>query len=70
MYEYKHHNGDHYIIFDIIETNIDNATITVAISNQGKIVQDTFDLLNIDDAPYFEYGLYQEKIYLNDFVNL
>lgn len=70
MYEYKHHNGDHYIIFDIIDTNVDNATITVAISNQGKITQDTFDLFNIDDEPYFEYGLYQEKIYLNDFVNL
>ncbi len=70
MYEFEYFDGDHYIIFDIIESDTDNATITLAISNQGRITQDTFDLLNIDDNPYFEYGLYQTKIYLDDFVSL
>ncbi len=70
MCEFEYFDGDHYIIFDIIESDADNAKITLAISNQGRITQDTFNLLDIDNEPYFEYGLYQEKIYLDDFVSL
>lgn len=76
MYEYEFFNGDHYITFDIVEINDDNETVTVAISNQGRITQDTFDLLEdealdeICENRYFEYGLYQDKIYINDFVNM
>lgn len=67
MYEYEHFNGENYIIFDIVETDADKNKIMVAISNQGSITQDIFDLLENDDGQYFEYGLYQDKIYLNDF---
>ena len=76
MYEYEVFDGDHFITFDIVEINDDNETVLVAISNQGRITQDTFDLLE-DEAldemcenRYFEYGLYQDKIYINDFVNM
>jgi hypothetical protein len=76
MYEYNFFDGDHFITFDIVEINDDNETVLVAISNQGRITQDTFDLLEdealdgICENRYFEYGLYQDKIYINDFVNM
>lgn len=73
MYEYEFFDGDHFITFDIVEINDDSETVLVAISNQGRIIQDTFDLLEdealdeICENRYFEYGLYQDKIYINDF---
>lgn len=76
MYENNFFDGDHFITFDIVEINDDNETVLVAISNQGRITQDTFDLLEdealdgICENRYFEYGLYQDKIYINDFVNM
>ena len=76
MYEYDFFDGDHFITFDIVEINDDNETVLVAISNQGRITQDTFDLLEdealdeICENRYFEYGFYQDKIYINDFVNM
>ena len=42
MYEYEFFDGDHFITFDIAEIDDDNETITVAISNQGRITQDTY----------------------------
>ncbi len=78
MFEYDYFDGDHFITFDIIEVDEDNSKITLAISNQGRITQDTFDLLEDDemdeemtnDIRYFEFGLYADKIYLNQFESL
>lgn len=77
MYEYDFFDGDHFITFDIVEINDDNKTVLVAISNQGRITQDTFDLSEdkektemYGEGRYFKYGLYQDKIYINDFVNM
>ncbi len=75
MFEYDYFDGDHFITFDIIEINEDREQITVAISDQGRITQDTFELLEddeideetVNDIRYFEFGLYQEKIYVSDF---
>jgi len=73
MFEYDFFDGDHFITFDIVEIDDDNQTITVAISNQGRITHDTFNLLedekfkDICENRYFEFGLYQERIYINDF---
>lgn len=75
MFEYDYFDGDHFITFDIIEVDEDNGKITLAISNQGRITQDTFDLFEDDeideemtnDIRYFEFGLYADKIYLNQF---
>lgn len=73
MYEYDFFDGDHFITFDIVEIDDENNTILVAISNQGRITQDTFDLLEdkaldeVCENRYFEFGLYQDKIYINDF---
>lgn len=73
MFEYDFFDGDHFITFDIVEIDDDNNTVLVAISNQGRITQDTFDLLKdealdgICENRYFEFGLYQERIYINEF---
>ncbi len=75
MFEYDYFDGNHFITFDIIEINEDREQITVAISNQGRITQDTFPLFEddeldeetVNDIRYFEFGLYQEKIHLADF---
>ena len=73
MFEYDFFDGDHFITFDIIEIDDDKNTVLVAISNQGRITQDTFDLLEdealneICENRYFEFGLYQDRIYINDF---
>jgi len=77
MYEYAFFDGDHFITFDRVEINDNSGTVLVAISNQGRITQDTFDLSEdkektekYSEGRYFEYGLYQDKIYINDFVNM
>ena len=76
MFEYDFFDGDHFITFDIVEVDDNNETVTVAISNQGRITQDTFNLLNdkklagICKNRYFEYGLFLDRIYINDFHRL
>ncbi len=73
MFEYDFFDGDHFITFDIVEINDETNTALIAISNQGRITHDTFDLLedeklkDICENRYFEFGLYQERIYINDF---
>ena len=73
MFEYDFFDGDHFITFDIVEINDETNTALIAISNQGRITHDTFDLLedeklkDICETRYFEFGLYQERIYINDF---
>ena len=69
MFEYEYFNGENFIIFDIIEVNEEKNQITVEISNEGKIVEETFDLLkDKDERQYFEYGLYFDKIYVDEFI--
>ena len=68
MFEYEFFDGDHFITFDIIDVDEENEQITVAISNQGRITQDTFPLLEddeideetVNDIRYFEFGLYAD----------
>ena len=68
MLEFDFFNGTHFITFNLIACNEDNNTVTVAITNLGKITHDTFVLLGEEDNRYFEYGLYCDKIYLNSFT--
>ena len=75
MFEYDFFDGDHFITFDIIDIDEDNNEITLAISNQGRITQDTFDLFEddeideetVNDIRYFEFGLYADNIHLHEF---
>ena len=68
MKEYRHFDGDHSITFNLLEVNTDNNTVTVAISNQGKITQETFVLQKLNNRFYFEYGIFGEnKIFVDEF---
>lgn len=71
MFEFEYFNGEHYIIFDIIEVDNAKKQITLAISNEGKMKEETFELLHNkkdESRQYFVYGLYLDKIYLDEFI--
>ena len=70
MKEYRHFNGDYNIIFNLIEVNTDNNTVTVAINNLGKLTQDTLELREENGRLYFEYGVMNDKIFIDDFVSV
>ncbi|MCM1220792.1 MAG: hypothetical protein NC548_40505 [Lachnospiraceae bacterium] len=70
MKEYRHFDGDHSVTFNLIEVNEENRTATVVISNQGKITQETINLRERHERLYFEYGVMNEKIYIEDFENI
>ena len=44
--------------------------ISLAITNRGKISVVDYDLKGDNDLLYFEYGLYNEKIYLSEFSSV
>ena len=70
MKEYRHFNGDYNIIFNLIEVNTDNDTVTVIVNNLGKITQRTFELKEENGWLYFEYGVMNEQIFIDDFVRI
>ncbi len=68
MYEYKHFDGCDYTTFDIIETDAERKTITVAVTYIGKISITTYELYEDENGLYFEYGPLFNKIYINEFT--
>lgn len=64
-FEFIYNDGEVDITFTIIY--LQEKTITVAVSDRGKISVREFDLHQDLNGTYFEYGLYQEKIYVEDF---
>ncbi len=52
MLEFDFFNGTHFITFNLIACNEDNETVTVAITNLGKITHDTFALLGEEENRY------------------
>lgn len=70
MKEYRHFNGDYNVIFNLVEVNTDNDTVTVIVNNLGKITQNTFELKEENGWLYFEYGVMNEQIFIDDFVKI
>lgn len=70
MKEYWHFNGDYNVIFNLIEVNMENMTATVTINNLGKITQQTVELRTANEALYFEYGVMNDKIFIDDFESV
>lgn len=70
MKEYWHFNGDYNVIFNLIEVNEENMTATVAINNLGKLTQQTVELREQNGKLYFEYGVMNEKIFIDDFESV
>ncbi len=70
MKEYCHFDGDHNITINFIEVNTVNYTVTVAINNLGKLTQETVELREQNGKLFFEYGVMNEKIFIDDFESV
>lgn len=69
--EFQYFDGYTEIIFNIVDINFDKMTITLAITNQGKISVIEYDLKrDKKNNLYFEYGYQYEKINIDDFENI
>ena len=69
--EFQYFDGYTEIIFNIVDINFHKMTITLAITNQGKISVIEYDLKrDKENNLYFEYGCQYEKIAVDDFENI
>ena len=69
--EFQYFDGYTEIIFNIVDINFDKMTITLAITNQGKISVIEYDLKrDKENNLYFEYGYQYEKINIDDFETI
>ena len=60
--EFSLNNSEYDITFDIVDIDIDRMTITVAITDQGKISVNKYDLKkDKNENLFFEYGHLLEK---------
>ena len=67
--EFEMSDIDYDVTFNIVDIDFYFETVTVAITDNGKITQDTFQLMkDKDDRYYFEYGrFYEKKVYIDEF---
>ena len=65
MNEFQYFNGENYVTFNIVDMK--DKTITVAVTNQGKISYLDYDLMKDEKGLYFEYGKTYARININDF---
>lgn len=66
--EFNLFDGENFITFNLVYEDIVRNTVTVAITDTGKIVLSDYDLYEDNDGNlYFEYGSQYTKIYLKDF---
>ena len=63
--EFEWFDGDNFVTFNIIDIYADR--ITVAITNEGKISVCEFDLKLDGRRFFFEYGVMQKQIAVDDF---
>ena len=71
MAEYELFDGDAFITFNIVDLDLENNQVTVAVTNRGKISVVTYDLKQTlgQNEYYFEYGAnFLEVIFLSDFT--
>lgn len=68
--EYQIFDGEAYITFNIVYLNSKKREIQVAVTNRGKISVITYDLYDIGNDFYFEYGCDYTKVYIKDFKEI
>ena len=68
MQEFEYFNGEHFVTFNIVDMT--QHTITVAVTNQGRISLGTYNLYEDEKGLYFEYGRWDDIIYLDEFVDI
>ena len=70
LHEFKIHDGESWITFNIVDLNELKNEISVAVTNRGKITVVTYDLYQDENGYYFEYGCEYTKININDFKEI
>ncbi len=67
--EFELSDIDYDVTFNIVDIDFWFETVTVAITDNGKITQDTYELMKDKDGRYyFEYGrFYEKKVYIDEF---
>ena len=70
LHEFKIHDREAWITFNIVALNELKNQISVAITNRGKITVVTYDLYKDENGYYFEYGCEYTKININDFKEI
>ena len=70
--EFEMSDIDYDVTFNIVDIDFWFETVTVAITDNGKITQDTYELMKDNDGRfYFEYGrFYEKKVYIDDFYKI
>ena len=70
--EFEMSDIDYDVTFNIVDIDFWFETVTVAITDNGKITQDTYQLMKDGDGRfYFEYGrFYEKKVYIDDFYKI
>ena len=69
--EFAYIDGDNEITMNIVDINFDKMTIHIAETNQGSITVREYDLKRDNKYNlYFEYGLFRDKIDIDDFENM
>ena len=63
--EFEYFDGEKIVTFNIVEMK--EKSITVAVTNQGKISLLEYDLFQDEEGLYFEYGRTYARININDF---
>ena len=70
LHEFKIHDGEAWITFNIVDISELKNEISVAITNRVKITVVTYDLYKDENGYYFEYGCEYTKININDFKEI
>ena len=68
--EFQLYDGEEFITFNIVDINTVRKEITVAVTDRGKISVITYELLSDGDRYYFEYGVYEEQLDIDEFDSL
>ena len=66
--EFELYDGECFVTFNILDIKTEDKKITLAISRQGKISVDTYELRENNNGLYFEYGSPYREVYLEDYA--
>ena len=69
--EFSYFDGEYDITFNIVDINFERKTISVAVTNRGKISVIEYDLIQDCNGDFFFiYGCMLDKIEVNDFETI
>ena len=69
--EFSLFDGEYDVTFNILDVNTDKMAITVAVTKAGKIFVTEYDLKRDREQDlYFQYGIENTKVNVNDFEKI